>query len=72
MSEVGINPLRAGQMLGMSEPVRAGIRNHSLLAKRADMQKVEHMRNERAKEYLLSQVADTSTRDDDLQVDEWL
>jgi integrase len=72
MSEVGISPHRTGQTLGMSEAVRAGIRNHSLLAKRADLDKVENMRNERAKEYLRSQVADTSTEDGDLQVDEWL
>jgi integrase len=72
MSEVGINPLRTGKMLGMSEPVRTGIRNHSLLEKRADIEKVEQMRNERAKDYLRSQVADTSTQDGDLQVDEWM
>lgn len=72
MSEVGITPRRAGQMLGMSEQARAGIRNHSLFAKRADMARVENMRNGRTKEYLRSQVADTSTGDGDLQVDEWL
>jgi integrase len=64
MSAVGVDQERAGEMLGMSEPVRAGIYDHSPAASSADWEKVERLRNERASSARRSEGPDETPADD--------